>query len=331
MNGQPANGSMDQSSEENGCLMEDSFDEPWEWITKLSALVAQNPSVYTPGSGLTPMMTPKKSQRTCGLQTDKATDGGTLVNGDDRFSVTASLTSPGSSEDDQEHDHLHLEPEYRKDSVNETKTINHRMSVSPEHVRSHSEKLVEGPGKDLSNYIGKSDVVAPDRMQDGLSGGLMIITEVPPDVDPCDCHIVLSKITDSDNLTCSKPSESASVMITQMNETENPGESNRNFQNFAKEKGDRADLAKTRSWNSASESIASSTPRKCSYNKQNQSYHSDSGHVKSSKLSSSKSGKMWLFYCRMFCQLFINYFGSIFLIMCLRKKIAEIQLFRILN
>lgn len=294
-NGQPANGSMDQSSEVNGCLMEDSFDEPWEWITKLSAIVAQNPSVYTSGSSVTPMMTPKKSQRTSGLQTDKATDSGTLVNGDDRFSVTASLTSPGSSEDDQENDHLHLEPEHRKDLVSETKTINH-LSVSPEHVKSHSEKLVEGAGKDLSSYIGKSDIVTLDRIQDGLSGGLMISTEVPPDVDPCDCHIVLSKITDSDSLTCGKSSEPASVMLTQMSETENLAESNRNFQNFAREKGDRADLAKTRSWNSASESIVSSTPRKFSYNRQNQCYPSDSGNVKSSKLSSSKSGRMLCYF-----------------------------------
>lgn len=292
MYGQPVNGSMGRSTEVNGCIMEDSFDEPWEWTTKLSALVAQNPSVYTPGNCLTPMMTQKKCQH------GQQADGSALFNGG-KASVGTGLISPGASEDDQENVSLHLEPKLgQNDVVNETKVTNRQISLSPKCVSSHSEKLNENAGKEQSVCYAKSEIVTPDRIgsNDYLSGGLLIVSDIPPiiDVDPCDCRIVFAKIPDSERLPSGTPAESASVVaLTQMNESdESSSKSDRNFRNFAKEKRDRADLATTRSWNSASESTASSTLQKCGYNRQSQSHLGDSSYDKTLKLSSSKSGKL---------------------------------------
>lgn len=290
MYGQPVDGSMGRSAEVNGCVMDDSFDEPWEWTAKLSALVAQNPLVYTPGICLTPIMTPKKCQH------GQQADGSALFNGY-RASVGTGLMSPGSSEDDQGNVSLCLEPKLgRNDVVNETRDTNRQMSLSPKRVSSHSEKLNENAAREQS--VCYADVVTPDRIgsNDYLSGGLLIVTDNPPiiDVDPCDCRIVFAKIPDSERLPSDAPAESASVTtLTRMNGSdESSSKSDGNFRNCAKEKRDRADLATTtRSWNSVLESTASSPPQKCGYNRQSQSHLGDSSYVKTLKLSSRKSGK----------------------------------------
>lgn len=299
LEGQIVNGTLGRSSDMNGSLMEDSFDEPWEWSAKLSALVAQNPSLYPQGNCLTPMMTPKKTARPCSPKTDATHDRGKgVANGDIRSSFNADMTS-GSSEDD-------LDDPGRKKLENEVAALDRQASLSPEGI---DEPQGRDPSacveKDHSSF-NKSDVVTPDRIgsMDGSSGGLLIITEIPPiiDVDPYDCHIIIPDLTrchpdsDSSTLPVGSLSDRAEPAAMATNEVDGATKCDRSFQNTAKEKHDRSDLANSRSWSSASESIVSSMPRKCSHgSKQNQSHHNDFGHLKPSKSTPSKSGKFRVF------------------------------------